>query len=63
VPTPKPAFVELPHVLERQVQQYADQHGLTLEQASTQLVQQTIKARYIRKQTSAAVLFFHRPKN
>lgn len=53
-----PPTVQLSEAEARQVQQYADQHGLTLEQACTQLTQQEIQARFVRPKAPARVLPF-----
>jgi hypothetical protein len=50
--------VQLSEAEARQVQQYADQNGLTLEQACTQLAQQEIQARFVRPKVPARVLPF-----
>lgn len=50
--------VQLSEADARKVQQYADQHGLTLEQACTQLTQQGIQARFVRPKTPSQVLPF-----
>ena len=52
--------VQLSEAQARQVQQYADQHGLTLEQACTQLAQQAIRARFVRERAPVRVLPFVR---
>lgn len=53
-----PATVQLSEAEARQVQQYADRQGLTLEQACTQLTQQGIKERFVRAKAPARVLPF-----
>ncbi|OYD50694.1 hypothetical protein CBY09_08155 [Acidovorax kalamii] len=56
--TNKPTTVQLSEADARMVQQYADQNGLTLEQACTQLTQQGIQARFVRAKAPARVLHF-----
>lgn len=53
--SPPPQTVQLSEAEARQVQQYADQNGLTLEQACTQLAQQGIRARFVRPKAPAQV--------
>lgn len=56
--TNQPTTVQLSEADARKVQQYADQNGLTLEQACTQLTQQGIQARFVRAKAPARVLPF-----
>jgi hypothetical protein len=58
VHTNPPATVQLSEAEARKVQQYADLHGLTLEQACTQLTQQGIQARFVRPKVPSRVLPF-----
>lgn len=58
MPKTPPTTVQLSEADARLVQQYADQRGLTLEQACTQLAQQTIQARFVRPKAPARVLPF-----
>ena len=53
---PPTATVQLSEAELRLVQQYADTHGLTLEQACTHLTQQSIQDRFVRSKVSARVI-------
>ena len=47
-PTPKTSAVDLTDADTRSLEQYAQQAGLTLDQAATRLAKQTLAARYRR---------------